>query len=72
MGATITDALTTAVSEWVTQVAAQLGGEKLQVVQACLVDEGADVRVVARLREPVAMMSEDGELLAFVRPSKSA
>jgi hypothetical protein len=28
--------------------------------------------IVARLREPVAMMSEDGELLAFVRPSKSA
>jgi hypothetical protein len=28
--------------------------------------------IVARLREPVAMMSEGGELLAFVRPSKSA
>ena len=28
--------------------------------------------IVARLREPVAMMSEDGELLALVRPSKSA
>ena len=28
--------------------------------------------IVARLQEPVAMMSEDGELLALVRPSKSA
>jgi hypothetical protein len=28
--------------------------------------------IVARLQEPVAMMSEDGELLSFVRPSKSA
>ena len=28
--------------------------------------------IVARLHEPVAVMSEDGELLAFARPPKSA
>jgi hypothetical protein len=64
---------------------AQLGiaeGERLMVavylpaelreIDDIATPEAEAAAIVARLREPVVMMSEDGELLAFVRPSKSA
>jgi hypothetical protein len=64
---------------------AQLGvaeGERLMVAVYLPVDlrelddvatpEEEAAAIVARLHEPVVMMSEDDEVLAFVRPSKSA
>ena len=67
------------------ELKAQLGvadGERLMVAVYLPVEfrepdddatpEQEAASIVARLHEPVAVLSEDGELLAFARPPKSA
>jgi hypothetical protein len=52
-------------------VAVYLPGELRELDDVVTPEEEA-AAIVARLHEPVVMMSEDGALLAFVRPPKSA
>jgi hypothetical protein len=65
-----TNALVAAVGPWLGAAALQLDQERLETLRACLLVDGADVRVVIRLREGAIVLdatNDDGQRLELCR-----
>jgi hypothetical protein len=66
-----TDTLTTAIAAWVAMVAQRLDAEHAELMRNCVAATGADLRVVARLKEGTIVLEgvndEAGKYVEFYR-----
>jgi hypothetical protein len=66
----VTDALTITIADWVTMAMAKtLDEKKRKALELCVTAEGADIRVVMRLREGALILegSKNGKRFEFYR-----